>query len=73
MRYEAHPKAALHEEDESAWEGGALTQDREDVLAGHIACIHHQLQNEQQQCSAVQQYQQCKVRESAMQWKTAVQ
>ena len=50
-RCEAHPKAALHKEDESAWEGGALTQDCQDVLAGHIACIHHQLWNERQQCS----------------------
>jgi len=50
-RCEAHPKAALDKEDESAWEGGALTQDCQDVLAGHIACIHHQLWNERQQCS----------------------
>lgn len=43
-----HPKAALDEEDESAGEGGALTQDCQDVLAGHIAGIHHQLHHPEQ-------------------------
>ena len=43
-----HPKAALDEEDESAGEGGTLTQDCQDILAGHIAGIHHQLHHPEQ-------------------------
>lgn len=40
---EAYPKIAFDKEDESAWEGGALTEDGEDILAGHVAGIHHKL------------------------------
>lgn len=44
-----HPEVAFDEEDESAGEGGTLTQDGEDVLAGHIAGIHHKLHTTAQQ------------------------
>ena len=45
MGVRTHPEAALDEEDQAAREGGALAEYGQDVLAGHIARIHHQLHN----------------------------
>ena len=38
-----YPKAAFDEEDEAAREGRTLAENCQDVLAGHVAGIHHQL------------------------------
>lgn len=41
----AHGERALQEEDEATRECGTLAQDRERVLARHVAGIHHHLQH----------------------------